>query len=195
MDFQNAIDQHRSQIKFYRLMCVSLTLVIGILAVIVPSSLKNGPYIIQDNDSLFSISRSEPWKLTTSRLEGFLKLYLTARFDWFQGNFDARKELLRTILDESPFTKMKDSIVSLGLLAKNQDARGFFILEGYRFSNEQRIIEAKVSRIIRVGTVGALTPLLIRLHYAETAVTEQNPYGLIIKSLEETEIRQGGQPS
>ena len=189
MEYQSVIGEHRSQVKFYQLLCLALVFVLGILSIVVPTTLKAGPYIIQDTESLLSVSRSQPWKLTVSRVEGFLKLYLNGRFNWSKENFAAQKDILTQIISDAALNKLKDSLISIEAIAKTQGARSFYILEGYRFSNQQKVIEAQVSRVIRVGSTGVVTPLLIHLYFEEASVTEQNPYGLQITSLEEIENR------
>jgi hypothetical protein len=163
--------------------------IVALLAVIVPSSLKNGPYVVQDTEGIYSVSRSQPWKLTVARLEGFLKLYLAGRFDWSKETCNARKELLKEIVDGSNLGRMKESIIGMEALVKNQNGQSFYVLESFRFSNQQRLIEAQVSRVVRVGATGVVTPLLIRLIYDESSISAQNPYGLKIKSIEEVEIK------
>ncbi len=187
MDFQSMVDDHRSQLVFYRKLCMTLSVLLGIISVSVPLLMRSGPYLVQDSESLYSVSKAQPWKLTVTRLEGFLKLYLTGRFDWSKENFADRRKLLKEIIADPAFQKLKDSLLSLETVSKNQSARGFYVLEGYRFSNERKVIEAQISRIIRVGATGVVTPLLVRLFFDEAAVSEQNPYGLKIKALEEME--------
>lgn len=187
MEFQSMINDHRNQITFYRRLCLGLIAALSFIAIVVPLTMSAGPYIVRDSENLYSVSKAQPWKLTVSRMEGFLRLYLSGRFDWTKENFGERKALLKEILSEPAFQKMKDSLLSLEILSKNQGARSFFILEGYQFSNERKIIEAKVSRVLRVGTTGVVTPLVVRIYFDDAAMTEKNPYGLRIKSLEEGE--------
>lgn len=188
MEFQSVIDHGRSQVKFYRVLCIALLAIVGIQAVVVPTAIQSGPYVINDMDSFFSLSKSEPWKLTVGRMEGFLKLYLTGRMDWSKENFDSRKKILSTISSDSVQSKLKDSLLSFGAMARNQDVRSFYVLEGYRFSNEKKVIEANVSRIIRVGSTGVVTPIRVSIGFTEAAVTEENPYGLKIIALTESEV-------
>jgi hypothetical protein len=187
MEFQSMIDEHRSQTRFYRLALMALIAALVILSIVVPASIKRGPYIVQDSQGLYAVTRSEPWKLTVSRLEGFLKLYLTARFDWSKDTAPKRKDLLRKLVSEKAYASMKESVTSLSVLTSTQKGRVFFVLEGYRFANQKKLIEAKVSRIVRVGNAGVVTPLTIRLTYEEVTVSEDNPYGLQVKSVEEFE--------
>ena len=191
MDFNNAIDIHRSQIKFYQIACLALIGVIAILAVIVPSAMKSGPYVVRETDTLSTVVRAEPWKMTVGRVEGFLKYFLSARFEWSKENFDTRKDELKTVVTDQVFSKLKESIVGYGAIAKSQEAKGFFVIEGFRFSNDQHIIEAQISRIIRVGGPGVVTPLVLKLTYEDTSVSDANPYGLRIKAIEEGPIAQG----
>ncbi len=188
MDFNNMVDSHRSQIKFYQLSCLALIAVLGLLAVVVPSSLKTGPYVVHESDSLASVAISEPWKLTVGRVEGFLKLFLGARFEWSKETFDQKRSLLQAISTDAVISRLKDSIIGYGAVAKAQDARGYYLLEGFRFANEQHLIEAQVSRILRIGNTGVVTPLKLKLTYEDAAISDANPYGLRVKSVEEGEI-------
>ncbi len=190
MDFKNIIDSHRSQIKFYQLSCLALISVLGILAVIVPSSLKSGPYIIQETETVSTVIVSEPWKITVARIQGFLRLFLNSRFEWSKENFEQKREILKTIVSDSVFNKLKDSVANYGSIAKFQDARGFYVLEDFRLANQQHVIEAQVSRIIRLSTTGVVTPLRLRLIYEETTISNANPYGLRVKAIEEGETPQ-----
>ncbi len=188
MDFNNMIDSHRSQIKFYQLSCLALIGVLGLLAVIVPSSLKTGPYVIQETETVSAVSISEPWKLSVARVQGFLKLFLNSRFEWSKETFEQKREMLKRIATDQVLSKMKDSLDSYSAIAKSQDARGYYVLEGFRFSNDQHVIEAQVSRIIRLGTTGVVTPLSLRLSYEDASISDKNPYGLRVKGIEEGEI-------
>ena len=188
MDFNNMVDSHRSQIKFYRASCLALIGVLALLAVVVPTSLKTGPYIIRESDTVSSVIQSEPWKVTAARIEGFLRLYLSNRFEWSKENVDQKRDAVRTLVTDGVAAKLKDSMVSYSTIAKAQNARAYYVLEGFRFSNERRLIDAQVSRIIRVGTTGVVTPLQIRLVYEDSAVSGQNPYGFRVNSIEEVDL-------
>ena len=189
MDFNNVIDSHRSQVRFYQLTCLALIAVLGLLAIIVPSSLKAGPYIISESEGAATVMPSQPWRITVSRVEGFLRLFLSTRFEWRKETFDQKKDLLKTLVAEPVLSKIRDSVVAYGSVAKAQDARGYYVLEGFRFSNEQHAIEAQVSRIIRLGSTGVVTPLSLRLIYEDTALSDSNPYGLRVKAIEEGEAK------
>ncbi len=190
MDFNNMVDESRSQVRFYQAICLSLIGLLAILAVIVPSSLKNGPYVIQEASTASAVSVSQPWRLSVARIEGFLKMFLSNRFEWTKETFDQKKSQLKNIVTEAVQTKLKESIVGYGAIAKSQDAKGYYVLEGFRFSNEQHLIEAQVSRIIRLGTTGVVTPLVLRLVFEDMSVSDANPYGLRVKAIEEGEISQ-----
>jgi hypothetical protein len=190
MEFNNMLESLRAQIKFYQVLSLLLIGVLAVLAVIAPASIQLGPYVIQDSNGYAAVTRSEPWKLTVSRVEGFLKLFLSTRYEWSKDGFDQKKEALNSLVTDAVAAKLKDSVVSYGTFAKAQDARAFFILEGFRFSNEKHVIEAQISRIIRVGTTGVVTPLFLKISYEDTSVSNMNPYGLRVKAIEESEASQ-----
>lgn len=187
MEFQSTIESYRSQLKFYQILSLVFATTVGIEAVLFAT--QKGPYFVRENDSFSVVTQSEPWRLTTERIEGFLRLYLDGRMHWSKEDFDSKKALLSAITSETVQTKLKDSLVAFGAMARNQDMRSFYVLEGHRFSNEKKIVEAQVSRIIRIGATGVVTPIQLVITYDEAAVTEQNPYGLKIVSIDESEIK------
>ena len=87
---------------------------------------------------------------------------------------------------------MKDSLQGLGSLSKAQQARSYFVLESWGFSNAEHKIEARIDRVIRVRSAAVATPMTVRLVVQEAPMTETNPYGLKIESLEEAEEAQEG---
>lgn len=188
MEFNSMIESHRSQIRFYQLLCIGLVATMTVLAVIVPSSLKTGPYIVNDSGAFFTVSRSEPWKVSVARIEGFLKLFLTSRFEWSNESFEQRKATLKQITTDKVLTNLKDSIASYSAIAKSQDAKSYYLLEGFRFAHEKHVIEAQVSRVIRVGATGVVTPLFLRLFYEDAPISEGNPYGLRVTAIEEGDL-------
>jgi len=192
MEYQSTIETYRSQVRFYRALCLAFIAMVG--AQVVFGAIDRGPYVVKETDSFFSVSQTEPWKLTIERVEGFLKLYLKGRMEWSKDDFDSKRSLLFEISSEAVQGKLKDSLLSFGAMAKNQDMRCFYVLEGYRFSNEKKLIEANVSRIIRIGNTGVVTPIRVVIGYDEASVTEQNPYGLKVISLDESEIKTTGDP-
>src|SRR5688500_18432145 len=118
MEFQNMIDGHQAQIRYYRILSLSLAGVLTIFAVIVPASIKSGHYVIHADGPEYLLLRSSPWNMTAGRLEGFLKVYLTGCFDWTKETFPARKELLQTIVSPPTLLRLKESVTSLELLSK-----------------------------------------------------------------------------
>ena len=189
MEFKSVIENHHSQIRFYRLSCLSLIAVVGLLAVVVPSSMKYGPYVVRETSDLSTIVRSEPWKLTVSRLEGFLKLYLSNRFEWSKDEVNQRKEALKNLTNPEVFQQMKESLTAMEAIAKNQNGKIYYLLEGFRFSNQKKLIEAQISRVIRIQNTGVVTPITIRLLFEEAPITTENPYGLKVKNIEEFETK------
>jgi type IV secretory pathway component VirB8 len=187
MEYQSTIDIYRSQVRFYRALCFVFIAMVGVQAVL--ASLKRGPYIVKDSDSFFTVVQSEPWKLTTIRIEDFLKLYLSGRMEWSKDDFEFKRKLIDGLSSRAVQAKLKDSMAAFEAMARNQDMRCFYVLEGYRFSNENKVIEANVSRIIRIGVTGVVTPIRVVIGYDEAPVSEENPYGLKVVSIEETEIK------
>ncbi len=160
---------------------------IAVIGVIMPISQNSGPYVIQESDRISTVSRSMPWRLSTERITGFLHHYLAARFEWSNETFELKRKTLQVVTTDSVYSKLKESIIAYSAITKSQNARGFYILEGFQYSNEKRIIEALVSRVIRVGNTGVVTPLKILIEFDEARLNEQNPYGITITSLNESE--------
>ena len=192
MNYQNKLETDQKQILFYRWLCLALVATVGVQEIL--SSIDKGPYFVKENDSFFTVSRSEPWKLTVERVRNFLNLYLKGRMEWSKEDFESKRSLLSEISSEAVQSKLKDSLVTFEAMAKSQDMRSFYVVEGYRVSNERRIIEATVSRVIRIGTTGVVTPIRVIICYDESAITENNPYGLKVISLDESEIKSGSDP-
>ena len=189
MEYQSTIEILQSQLKFYKALCVLF--IVLVVAQIALASINKGPYVVQEKDSFFSVTESEPWKLTQVRIEGFLKLYLKVRMEWSKDDFESKRSLLNQIASDPVQTKLRESLNAFSAMAKSQDMRCFYVLEGYRFSNEKKIIEARVSRIIRVGNTGIVTPIQVAISYDESSVSKENPYGLKMISVEESEIKSG----
>ena len=181
------VDIHQSQIRFYRLMCFALLALYA--GQIIISSANRGPFVITEESTFSSVSQSKPWKLSVERVEGFLRLYLSQRMEWSKVDFDQKRTLLLELSSDGVQRKLKDSLNTYGSMAKAQDMRCFFVLEGFRFSNEKQVIEAEVSRVIRIGAAGVVTPMKIAIGFSESPLTKANPYGMTVISLEESDLK------
>lgn len=184
-DMQGALTRSR-----HALYVLGALLALSILAV--PWILRQGPVVVLDQDGFFRTAHSKPWQLTTSRLEGFARIYLAARWEWTSETFDERRKSLQEILVPELIPKLKDSLQGLESVAKLQHARSYFVLEGWGFSNEKRKVELRIIRVIRIRNAAISTPMMIHLVLQESPLTETNPYGLLVESLEESEVKEGG---
>ncbi|MCM0606266.1 MAG: hypothetical protein KA715_09260 [Xanthomonadaceae bacterium] len=155
--------------------------------VFIPVILTNRPFVIVDDDSIHRMLKTKPWEVSVFRIEAFTKQYLISRFEWNNDTFSKREALLKTLTDEAVFKKLKASISSFQSLAQNQKAKCFFTFEGFGFSNSEKKIVAHISRVLRIGTMAAATPLIVRLTYRESSVSPENPYGLQVVGVEEFE--------
>jgi hypothetical protein len=168
-----------------------LGILLGISIVGVPWALRQAPVVVLDQDGFSRIAQGKPWLLTTSRVEGFTKLYLASRFEWNQGDFDKKRDLLQDLVTPSVFVKLHDSLASLSSISKTQSAKCYYVLEGWGFSNADKKIEAHIDRVIRVRNAAIATPLTLHLTIQESQLSDTNPYGLKIDGVEELELQEG----
>jgi hypothetical protein len=183
-DLQGALARsHRALYVLGSLLALSI--------VAVPWILRQGPVVVMDQDGYSHMVRSKPWQLTVSRMEGFTRLYLLNRWEWSPEDFDAKRASLEELVVPTILPKLKDSLQGLSSLSKAQQARSYFVLEGWGFSNADHKIEARIDRVIRIKSAAVATPMTVRLIVQEAPVTESNPYGLKIESLEEAEAQEG----
>lgn len=148
--------------------------------------LRDGPYIINQKDSLYSVSRAEPWKISETLIERFLNQYLDDRYAWAPENFRSQLSNLKELTDEGIYKKLKDGSSSFQSFAENDHGHSFYVLEGFCFSNKDRKIEAKVIRILKIKDAATAIPINLKLSYQNAAITEKNPYGLVVTSFEES---------
>jgi hypothetical protein len=187
METFSVIDRLRSELRLYQRALIGCLVILAVSIVGVPAVLRSGPYVISDQGHFYQLARTKPWELTISRMEGFAKLYLSSRFEWNAENFTGKKAQLKSIMKEAVFNRFKDSLNSFEALAKSQSARSFYALEGFAFSNAKHVLEARVSRVLRIQTSGLVSPIVVRLSFEEVPVTESNPYGLQITGVEEVD--------
>jgi hypothetical protein len=169
-----------------------LGVLLGISIVGVPWALRQAPVVVLDQDGFSRITQGKPWQLTTSRVEGFTKLYLANRFEWTQDDFDKKRGSLQGILTSTVFDKLHDSLAAFSSISKTQSAKCFYVLEGWGFSNADKKIEAHIDRVIRIRNAVVATPLTIHLTFQESQLSDTNPYGLKIDGIEELEPQEGG---
>ena len=191
MEYLKPIETMQECINNYKKMLLALCFLLGVTIIAVPLIFRNGPYVVNDQESFLAVSKSQPWKITISRIEGFTKFYLSSRFEWSTDDFDKKSDQLKLITSDPVFKKLKDSLSSFKALAQNQGAKCYFVLEGYGFSNRDQKIEVKVTRVLRMKSAAFGTPLIVKLNYQETAVSETNPYGLTITGIDETDLSEG----
>lgn len=189
MEYLKPIETLQNSLKGYQKMVVALLILLGVSIFAVPVLFKNGPYLIKDQESFFATSKSEPWKLTVGRIEGFTKLYIATRFEWTPENFKSKETTLKEVVSDSVFIKLKESLSSFRAIAQNQHASSFYVFEGYGFSNKEQKIEARITRVLRIKNVAIATPLIVRLKFQEVGVSETNPYGMNLIGIEESEIK------
>ena len=188
MEYLKPLEAVNTALKKYQTISFVLCGLLAISLLAVPAILSSGPFVIIDEGSYSRLTESKPWNLSVSRLEGFTKLYLSSRFDWNKDNFPEKSKVLTALTDSAVFSKLKDNLSSLEMLAKGQNARSFYVLEGFGYSQAQRRIEADVTRVIRIQNTAVATPLKIRIAFSEAGPNSVNPYGLKVVGVEETPI-------
>lgn len=187
MEYLKPIETLQDSLRRYQRIIYALCVVLAMSIVFVPALFTSGPYIIVDDDSIHRMLKSKPWEVSIARIESFTKQYLSHRFEWSSDSFHKKEASLKEYTDENVFKKLKDSLSSFKSMAQNQKAKCFYVFEGFGFSNSEKKIEAHITRVLRIGNLAASTPLVIKLLYRESSVSEANPYGLTITGVEETE--------
>ena len=190
MEYLKPIEQLKSRIKFDQGIIFGLLILIGLLLVAVPQILKGEPYLVQTTEDLPMLLKSKPWKLSQSRIEGFSREYLEARFHFSPATFDGKKERLKEIVGGPIFSKLRDSMATNEALAVNQKAESYYTLESESFSSALDQAELHLTRVLRIRSAALATPLIVRLSLKPAPVTERNPYGFMIGELIEEEARE-----
>ncbi len=188
MQYLKPIEVLEATVKRYQLTLFGLLGIIALCLVLVPSMVKNGNPLLITTDSAVELAHTTPWNLSVERFERFTKLYLADRFEWDKDNFDSKKTDLKTIVSTDVFTKLRESFTTFQSLGQTQGARSFYVLEDFGFSNSQNKILAKVTRVLRIQNVAVATPLEIHISFQESTVSQSNPYGLTVTSVEEQQI-------
>ncbi|MGK5083421.1 hypothetical protein WDW37_08940 [Bdellovibrionota bacterium FG-1] len=190
MDYLKPIEQLKSRIKFNQSVIFSLLVLIGVLLVVVPHVLKGEPYLVEAVDGLPQILKSEPWRLSTSRIRGFSRAYLEARFHWSPESMGQARSRFEPLTTEAVFAKLKDSLSVNEAIAQNQKAESFYIIERETYSKAMDGAELQITRVLRIRNVGIATPLIIKLTIQAAPITDQNPYGFVVSGLEEEEAHE-----
>lgn len=189
MDYLKPLEQLKSRIKFDQSVIFSLLVLIGVLLIVVPHVLKGEPFLVEAVDGLPQILKSEPWRLSTSRVSGFSRAYLEARFHWSPENVVKARTQLAALATDAVIGKLKDSLAANEAIAQNQRAESLYVIEREAYSKAMDRAELQVTRVLRVRNVAIATPLVIKLNIAAAPITDQNPYGLVVSGLEEIAVR------
>lgn len=188
MEYLKPIEQLKARNKFNQGVIYGLLVLMGLLLIAVPQILKGEPFLLKTTDDFPTVVQTEPWKLSVSRIEGFSHEYLEARFHWSAPTMPKAKDRLKAIAGDVVYAKLKDSIAANEALAQNQKAESYFVMEKPpTFSNTLDQAEMHITRVFRIRSVALATPLLIRFSVKQSAITEQNPYGLVLDELDEEE--------
>lgn len=187
MEYLKPIEQLQQTTRRYQVVVLCLIAALALSITLVPIILRGANPLLVEEGGIAREIATKPWKLTVTRFEGFAKAYLADRFEWTVETFSARKTALSRVTTEPIFAKLKDSLSTFEQLASAQHAVSYFVLEGLGISNAKHVIEARIIRVIRIKSAAFATPLVIRLGYEEAAISEQNPYGLLINDIEEVQ--------
>lgn len=190
MDYLKPIEQLKSRIKFDQSVIFSLLVLIGVLLIAVPHILKGEPYLVESVDGLPQILKSEPWRLSTSRIGGFSRAYLEARFHWSPESVAHARSQFAPLTTDTVFGKLKDSLTANEVIAQTQRADSFYVIEREAYSKSMDAAELQVTRILRIRNVAIATPLLIKLSLQTAPISDQNPYGFVVSGLEEEALHE-----
>jgi hypothetical protein len=185
MDYLKPIEQLKSRIKFDQSVIFSLLVLIGVLLIAVPLVMKGEPFLIEPVDGLPQILKSEPWRLSTSRVNGFSRAYLEARFHWQPENIGKSRMRLEALTTASVFSQLKNSMTASEGLAQNQKAESYYVIEREAYSKAMDGAELQVTRVLRIQNAAIATPLNIKLTIHGAPITDQNPYGFVLAGVDE----------
>ena len=187
MEYLKPIEQLQASVKRYQVIVVALIAVLTLSILFTPIISKNGNPLVLVQDGMAELAETKAWQLSIYRIEGFAKAYASARFEWTADHFSKKTEILKSLVSRSVFQKMKTSVTAFQAIAEKQSGKSYFVWEGLGVSNLKKKIEIKLIRVILIKEVPLATPLTIRLSYEDTAITKENPYGLLISGIEEVE--------
>jgi hypothetical protein len=148
---------------------------------------KSNPLLIRTEKGIV-LSEVEPWKLSVARIEEFSRAYLSDRFVWSEADFADKRKNLSAITNPEILSKLKDSIQAFEALSRNQKAKSYYVLEEFHFSNEEKKIVVQMTRVLRIQSAALATPLRIEISYTEAPLSPENPYGLVVTSVDEREV-------
>ena len=192
MEYLKPIESLEKNLRFYQQMTAALIGVITLIVIILPNAAKHSNPLLIKTDQSVSLAEVSSWNLSVDRLERFAKAYLSARFEWTADNFGKKKDSLKELTSESVFSSLKTPLTSFESLAQTQGAKSYYVLEDFGFSNAKKLIEAKITRVIRIKNAALATPLQITLTFDEASLSESNPFGLTVVGLDESEISSDG---
>ena len=188
MQYLKPIENLENKISLYQKISIGLFLLLAVALIAIPESArKSNPILIRTEKGLV-LSEVEPWKLSAARVDQFSRAYLSNRFVWSESDFDQKKLNLSRLTTPSVFTKLKDSLQTFESMSKNQKAKSYYVLEEFHFSNEERKIALQITRVLRIRNAALATPIRIEMTYSETSLSPDNPYGLLIETVNEQEV-------
>ena len=193
MDYLKPIEQLKSRIKFDQGVIFSLLVLLGVLLVAVPHVLRGEPYLVEAVDGLPQVLRSEPWRLSTSRISGFARAYLKRDSTGPPRPSPRAALVLEKLTTEAVFSKLKDTVSISEALAQNQKADSFYVIEREAYSKAMDGAELQATRILRIRNTAIATPLLIKLTIDAAPITDQNPYGFVVSGLEEEAVHEAAE--
>lgn len=187
MEYLKPMEHLNQMLKLYKIGLAVLAMLLGIAIVLVPFTVARGNCTLVQQEGLVELAANAPWKIASFRIETFAKKYLSARFDFSTENAGTRKDALKNLVSEKVLQSLKSPLEADESLAKTQSAQSYYLLEerGLSYSNTKRIIEAKITRVVRVRNAAVATPMVVRLSFQEAPINTANPYGLIVDGLEE----------
>jgi hypothetical protein len=188
MQYLTPLENLEKTVARDRRIIIGLFLLLAICLVFVPQVVKKSNPLLIRTEKGIVLSEVEPWKLSVARMEEFSRAYLSDRFVWSENDFGQKRKNLSEILSPEVNLKLKDSLQAFESLTRNQKAKSYYILEEFHFSNEENKLSIQVTRVLRIQNAALATPLRIDMSYSEAPLTSENPYGLVITSLSETEV-------
>lgn len=189
MEYLKQNENLEESLRLSRVTVAFLALLLLLTVVILPGSVRRSNPVLVQSESGFALANVEPWRLSSVRMDAFTKAFLSARFEWSEDSFPEVKKTLSEFVDAAVLEKLKDSVQAYEGLARNQKAHCYFVLESPPiYDNEHSKIEAHVTRVLRIQNTVLATPLIIEFSYASAPITAENPYGLKVISLSESEV-------
>jgi hypothetical protein len=188
MEYLTPLENREKRIARDKKIIIGLFALLAVAIGLVPEIVKTSNPLLIRTEKGIVLSEVEPWKLSVARTEEFSRAYLSDRFAWSDADIIDKRKSLSAVTTPEVLSKLKDSLQAFEVMAHNQKARSFYVLEEFHFSNEDKKIVVVITRVLRIQSAALATPIRIEISYRDAQLTPENPYGLVVTSVDEREV-------